>query len=293
LTIDELRSEAKKDTNFIEFYGKIQGYRKSFFNKDVNQVKFGDISYKQLQRYTSHLNDSIFLIPIYDKADEEWETQFGNYGHELDSLTTFWNKYLEENSLESYLKIEFDHINKEYYTYSNSIKAANLALKLTPLKGTVQQATFSYKIQSKIQSDENESIYLRIFDDKRGSCIITSPFSKPIVRYWEVNYTLKEILKYMSSEEFKRDYDIKFEISKVRVNDENLAENDLHIPQIIKDYLEYPILYEDVVIKEFFNLNYVSYGEYIENAIQIELKSKDEKCFEFLKAVKASENEQK
>lgn len=287
LTVDELRSATKKDTAFIEFYEKIQGYRKSFFNKDVNQVKFGDISYKQLQKYTNYLNDSTFLNPIYSRATEDWKSQFGNYDHQLDSLTTYWKKYLEENSLNSYLKIEFDQITKEYYTYSNSIKDVNIAFKLTPLQGTVQQVSFSYKIKTKIQSDEEESIYSSIFDDKKGSCVTTSPFSRPVVRYWEVNYTLEKILKYMTSDEFKRDYDITFDISKIRVNNKNITEDDLLIPKVMKDYLdsEYGFLYEDEVIREFFNPDYISNWDYIEKEVQTELKNKDEKCYEFLKAV--------
>ena len=293
LTVDELRSATKKDTAFIEFYEKIQGYRKSFFNKDINQVKFGDISYKQLQKYTNYLNDSTFLNPIYSKATEDWKSQFGNYDHQLDSLTTYWKKYLEENSLNSYLKIEFDQITKEYYTYSNSIKDVNIAFKLTPLQGTVQQVSFSYKIKTKIQSDEEESIYSSIFDDKKGSCVTTSPFSRPVVRYWEVNYTLEKILKYMTSDEFKRDYDIIFDISKIRVNNKNITEDDLLIPKVMKDYLdsEYGFLYEDEVIREFFNPDYISNWDYIEKEVQTELKNKDEKCYEFLKAVDEFEDE--
>lgn len=293
LTVAELRSATKKDTAFIEFYEKIQGYRKSFFNKDVNQVKFGDISYKQLQKYTNYLNDSTFLNPIYSKATEDWNSQFRNYGHQLDSLTTYWKKYLEENSLNSYLKIEFDRISKEYYTYSNSIKDVNIAFKLTPLQGTVQQVSFSYKIETKIQSDEEKSIYSSIIDDKKGSCVTTSPFSRPVVRYWEVNYTLEKILKHMTSEEFKRDYDITFDISKIRVNDKNITEDDLLIPKVMKSYLdsEYGFLYEDEVVREFFNPDYISNWDYIEKVVQTELKIKDEKCYEFLKALDEFEDE--
>ncbi|WP_289024235.1 hypothetical protein [uncultured Salegentibacter sp.] len=293
LTVDELRSATKNDTAFTEFYEKIQGYRESFFNKDINQVKFGDISYKQLRKYTNYLNDSTFLNPIYSTATEDWKSQFGNYDHQLDSLTTFWKKYLEENSLNSYLKIEFDRINREYYTYTNSIKDVQIAFKLIPLKGTVQQVSFSYKIKTKIQSDEEDSIYSSIFDDKKGSCVTTSPFSRPVVRYWEVNYTLEKILKYTTSEDFKRDYDITFNISKIRVNDKNITEDDLLIPKVMKDYLdsEYGFLYGDEVIREFFNPDYISNWEYIEKEVQTELKNKDEKCYEFLKAVHEFEDE--
>ncbi len=204
LTVEELRSVSKKDTSFIEFYEQIQNFRQSFFDEDINQVKYGDISYKQLQKYIAYRADSTFTKPIIEKSTADWNEKYGNYEHELDSLKNYWQNYLEENSLMSYVAIEFDHIDKDYYSYNNEVKNVNLALRLTPLKGTIQQISFTYKIKSKLRSDESESIYSSIYDDNRGSCITTSPFSTSVVRYWEVNYTLEKTLKYMSTAEFNR-----------------------------------------------------------------------------------------
>jgi len=291
LTVEELRSVSKKDTTFIEFYEGIQDFRKSFFIEDINQVKYGDISYKQLQKYFAYSVDTTFTKPIIEKSTMEWNGKYGNYEHELDSLKNYWQKYLKENSLMSYVKIKFDHIDKERYSYNNDVKDVKLALKLTPLKGTIQQVSFTYKIKSKLQSDESENIYASILDDNRGSCILTSPFSRPVVRYWEVNYTLEKKLKNMSTTEFKRDYDIIFEVSKVRVNSKNISEDDLLIPSVMEDYLKYPSLYEDDVIKYYFNPEYVSYWVYIRKAIDNELRNKDEKCYNFIKAVSEFEED--
>ena len=60
LTVEELRSVSKKDTSFIEFYEQIQNFRQSFFDEDINQVKYGDISYKQLQKYIAYRTESTF-----------------------------------------------------------------------------------------------------------------------------------------------------------------------------------------------------------------------------------------
>jgi hypothetical protein len=285
LTVDELRSVSKKDTSFIEFYEEIQAFRQSFFGEDINQVKYGDITYKQLQEFIAYRTDTAFTKPIIEKSTSEWNEKFGNYEHELDSLKSYWQKYLDENTLKSYVNIEFDHIDKERYSYNNDVKNVNLALKLTPLKGTIQQVSFTYKIKSKLQSDESENIYSSILDDNRGSCILTSPFSRSVVRYWEVNYTLEKKLKHMSTAEFKRDYDITFEISKIRVNNKNVSEDDLLVPSVIEDYLRYPSLYEVDVIRYYFNPEYISDWEYIGKAIENELRKKDEKCYDFIKAV--------
>ncbi len=291
LTVEELRSVSKKDTSFIEFYEQIQNFRQSFFDEDINQVKYGDISYKQLQKYIAYRTDSTFTKPIIEKSTADWNEKYGNYEHELDSLKNYWQNYLEENSLMSYVAIEFDHIDKDYYSYNNEVKNVNLALRLTPLKGTIQQISFTYKIKSKLRSDESESIYSSIYDDNRGSCITTSPFSTSVVRYWEVNYTLEKTLKYLSTAEFNRDYNITFEVSKIRVNNNNISEDDLLVPSVMEDYLKYPSLYEDDVIKYFFNPDYISYWEYTSKAIDNELRIKDEKCYNFIKAVYDSDED--
>lgn len=89
----------------------------------------------------------------------------------------------------------------------------------------------------------------------------------------------------MSSDEFKRDYDITFEITKIRVNDTNISEDDLLIPEVVKDYLKYPYLYEDDVVKQFIDKDYISEWEFYRNAINETMKKKDEKVFNFMQDV--------
>ncbi|HZK04101.1 MAG TPA: hypothetical protein VFC94_06840 [Bacteroidaceae bacterium] len=174
---------------------------------------------------------------------------------------------------------------KEYYSYSRDIRNVYFAFKLTPLKGTVQQISFKYKVKSKLKSDETESIYASIFDDNRGSCYTTSPFSKSVVRNWEVGYGLEKTLKQMTSEEFKRDYDITFEVSKIRINDTNISEDDLLIPEIIKYYLKYPSTYEEDVVKQYIDKDFVSYWKFYLDAINENIKKKDEKCYSLIKTI--------
>jgi len=69
------------------------------------------------------------------------------------------------------------------------------------------------------------------------------------------------------------------------VNNKNITEDDLLVPRVMEDYLKYPSLYGDDIIKYFFNPDYVSEWTYIGNAIENELRIKDEKCYNFIKAV--------
>ena len=76
LTVEELRSVSEKDTSFIEFYEGIQNFRQSFFAEDINQVKYGDISYNQLRDYIEYRSDTTFTKPIIEKSTEEWNNKF-------------------------------------------------------------------------------------------------------------------------------------------------------------------------------------------------------------------------
>lgn len=59
----------------------------------------------------------------------------------------------------------------------------------------------------------------------------------------------------------------------------------------MKNYLRYPSLYDDDVIKYFLDPNYISKWDFINTAIETELKNKDEMCFNLIKEVSDLEEE--
>ncbi|HZK04100.1 MAG TPA: hypothetical protein VFC94_06835 [Bacteroidaceae bacterium] len=67
----------------------------------MNQVKYGDITYKRLRKFMYYLSDTSFVNPIIDNAEKEWKSKFGNYQQKLDSISDYWKNYMVENSLNS------------------------------------------------------------------------------------------------------------------------------------------------------------------------------------------------
>ena len=127
---------------------------------------------------------------------------------------------------------------------------------------------------------------MSIFD--KSWCLSTSPFSQPVVRYWEANYKNKNSLAGRNAETVLRDYDVNIEIDKIRIDGKNLSSDDVKIPFSVEMYWKYENeiyiqnIYEEDIIKEFIDDNYISSFRYILNGVNERRKEIDELAFEYL-----------
>lgn len=265
----ELASIIKKDTLFIPFYEFIQEETEDF--NEIEKARFNDITYRKLYSMVEYTQDTTKLNPLCKKWGNEWEEQFSLYDAKADSVIQYWQNCVKNNSLDRFVKIEFAAIDKDYYGYFDEVKDVNFAFKLTPLQGKIEQIRFNYRYTAKI----NDIQYA-----EKHNCISTSPFSKPIVRYWEVGYSDEKRLKNLTSSDFKRDYNIAFEITEIRKDGVNYSVDDLEIPKSIAsffdiDTLRFPLLYQlykddakrDIISEEFC-IEYQTKSEFIENKVK-------------------------
>lgn len=282
MSVEDLKGAIKQDSAFLDFYETVQKFRKEFFAEDLNQVKYGDLTYRRLYDYVNKMSDSLFTQPLYDKAKKEWDSKYSVYTTKVDSVASYWKKYEEENSLNSYVSIVFKTLDKEYYSYSHDVRSVNLGFQLTPLKGKVEQVKFSYEVTSKL--DTKMSSY---WNDDKGNCISTSPFSTSVIRYWESPYSLEKKLKYKTTEDFLRDYDVEIKVTAVRVNGENFSEDSMRTPTSVIDYLRFESDYwEGLLIKDCIYPDYKTIDDLYEENYQEALKSYDNQCFEFIGCIK-------
>lgn len=233
----KLASIMKRDTLFISFYEGIREETENF--NDIEKARFNDITYRRLYAVFEFLSDTNEMNPIRRQWAKQWEDTYGMYGAKADSVIGYWTQYKKDHSLDRFVKIEFAGLDKEFYSYSNDVKNVNFAFKLTPLQGKIDQIRFNYRYTAKI-NDVNYA--------EKHNCILTSPFSVPVTRYWEAEYSDEKRLKYTSSSVFRRDYDICFEITEVRKNGRNYSVDDLKIPETVEavldtDSVKYPYLY--------------------------------------------------
>ena len=237
LDTKDLADIIKKDTLFIPFYEEIQNNVKNF--NEIEKAKFNDITYRNLYGMIEFARDTNKINPLRKQWETEWKIKYGPYESKVDSVINYWRQYKTENSLDRFVKIEFAAIDKDYYSYSNDIKNVNFGFRLIPLSGKVEQIRFNYRYTAKINNVQYA---------EKHNCISTEPFSVPVTRYWEVSYTDEKRLKYVTSAEFRRDYDILFEITEQRKDGVNYRSDDLKIPVSVEDLLDtdsikYPFIY--------------------------------------------------
>lgn len=279
LSTEELSKAIKSDTSFARFYEIIR--KRVDEMDDIKKAKFNDITYRRLFKYVKFLQDTTYWKPYSEKWEKEWEKDFGIYSGKADSTIDYWKKYLSDNSLDKYVKIELVQIDKDYYDYIGGLKDVNLGFRLTPLQGTIEQIRFSYGYKAKINGDN-------YFENH--NCISTSPFSSPTIRYWEVSYSDKDIFAGESVETFLRDYNLLIEITSIRKDGKNISTEDLNVPEEVSTYFksgENDDLMRDYytvkIIKNLINKDYLEKWEYTGKKAD-EIREKEDKlCFDFLK----------
>lgn len=280
LSTDELSKAIKSDTMFTSFYEYIHKSVEEM--DDIKKAQFNDVTYRRLFKYYKFIQDTTYWKPLSAKWEKEWEKDNQIYLNKADSSIEYWKKYLIENSLDKYVKIELVSINKEYYDYIDELKEVNLGFRMTPLKGAVQQIRFDYGYKAKIHGDGN-------FYEKHR-CIDTDPLNSSRIGFWEVDYSDKDKFVGKNIQTFLRDYNVYIEVVEIRKNNVNISSSDFAVPEEISKCLEvekeYPTLfsiYKNDLIKKLIKKDYLDKWEHIDLKAK-ELQEKEDKiCHDFLK----------
>lgn len=263
LTPEEINTLTKKDTLFKEFYQKLDVVRDSVLISEVEKSEYVDVKYRDFMDFAELSKDSTYWNGIDKDVEERWEKQFKPIKKEIDSVVDYYNKRYQNNNLNSYLKIELDRVNTNYYSYSNGVKDVRLGFKLTPLKGEIQQLVFYYSLTPKINENKDNSLLGNLLKDLNG-CRSMTPFSRPITKYWKVDYSLEKELSGSTKVEVLRDYNLEIDIDRIRINNMNLDSDDSELPHEIEMYNEYEDLefmrglYEEDISEKFLNKEYRS-----------------------------------
>lgn len=289
LTIDELQTTMDKDSQFISTYNRIIYIRDTLLTSDVEKAKYADLTYNRIYDFVKFSNDSNYFNPIESNLKKEWDSKYGIYKEQIDSVSNYWKKQQEENSLESYVKIELEDIKTTYYAYSEYYKQTFVGFKLTPLKGRIDYIRFSYKLEPKINEDNLDAIpsmFTPYFVNT--PCISIKPFSSPIVRYWDIIDKYKSIFEENTVSSLLKKYNIKFLIWGIQNNGEYIFRDELEIPRaiqlhwLVENRESINDLFYDAVVREVLHKEYVREDEYVILEKHKILKENDSLVFEFL-----------
>lgn len=275
LETDELAKLIKKDTMFEKFYSTVSKTVEKL--SDIDKAKYNDITYSSFYDCYKFMNDSNQTKPLTKEFEADWNSKYAQYDNKVDSVIDYWKQYIADNSLSRYVSIEFDHLDKEYYSYLHEVKNINFAFRLTPKNGAkIEQIKFNYRYSAKINDYRGE----------QNRCISTSPFSSSVVRYWKVDYSDEKRLKNVSSADFTRDYNIEFEITDLRMDGKNFSMDDLNVPKSVKNYMDTTFslwsLYKDDVIKETIYPEYIDKSDYVYKRIKEEIAKRFPREYEFI-----------
>lgn len=253
----KLAAAFKADSIFEKVYTYYQG-ADTLFN-EIDKAKFNDITWRGLYKAVAYMFDTSLVNSFIREKTNEWFAKYSEYDKQVDSILAYWVQYKKDHSLSRFVSVEFDKLDKEYYSYSYSVKDVNLGFKLTPIECTIEQVKFSYRFSAKKTSNYSEKHY----------CLLTSPFSSPVVKYWKASYSdVLRVFENLTTNEFKRDYDIDIEITDVRKEGVNYSINDLNVPETIIKCLDntYDFMddyYREILYKDQIDPSYKSKDEYV------------------------------
>jgi hypothetical protein len=252
---------------------------------DIKKAKFNDVTYSRLFEYYKFLRDTTYWKPLSEQWEKEWRKEFGMYSTKADSTLNYWKRYLAENSLDNYVKIELADISKQYYEYIGGLKDVHLGFRMTPLRGPVQQIRFDYGYRAKIHGDD------KYYEKHR--CIETNPLNSSQISYWEIGYFDKDEFAGKNLETFLRDYNVYIEVVEIRKNGVNMSTDDFAVPKEVTECLEvekeYPTLFEmykDDIVKNLIKKDYIGKWEYKNKKAEEIQENEDKLCYDFLKELR-------
>lgn len=255
----ELSEIIKKDTMFANFYMGQALITAAL--SEVDKAKYNNITYRSAYKMFSLWNDSVAMKPKITKWEKEWKKKFGNYSEKVDSIIEYWKDEKKKNSLNEFVKIELVDIDKEYYSYSSSLRDLYLGFMLTPVQGELQEVKFQYGFSTKKKN----------WYSKKKNCKISYPIWDPVIRHWEVNILDKMELENVTMESFMENYDIEIEVLEVRKDGVTHNLKGLKIPKSVKMLMDsnptYGKLYDRIRMLIYVSLidsNYIELEDYLD-----------------------------
>lgn len=258
LTAHELRVNIIKDSSFEDRYNYHRPIADWINADNLRKAKYGNITYKDIETfYESELKpeqidkEHLELFPAREKLR-----------HQADSLIQYFRSVQPDSLIAlSFVKKTVRHTwlrdEPEFY------------IKITPLKGPVEQFDFEYYFSDKIDGDKNiDDIPFSL--KERGKQ--RSPITKEgIYVYIGERYSLTNI----PSDDIIRDYNFIYKITNVRYNGVNWNDLPYEVRSYVdkgyyidKDYEGGDDIIRDVLIKECITKDYIPYSEYFSQRVE-------------------------
>jgi len=225
LVLDDLDSDDVRyligiDTLYEKLILECEFIKKEIDDNIVLKSKFAKLSFDNYFQYKKITLDSSFINTISQKADSirksSEEALFKKYEAKIDSQITEYMQRQYELSPDSYFKVEFDSISKEYYSSLNSVKEVLIHFKITPMKGPIDGGSFLYSVIPKVTGKAAAS----------GNCRFSRGTTEPKVYRWETPYDVKDEFESLNTIDVNNRYTFEYIILTARYNDKTYGLTD-------------------------------------------------------------------
>ena len=291
LTMEEIKSISKRDPLFLAVYDTYFENKcyEGFLKDKTVLVLYSDLTYKKFYEYVQQTTNEDFVSSAYEDAEKEWSVKYGCSERKFDSIINHWEKHVAENTIETYLDIEFDHASP-YKNYYN--KGLTLYFKIIPKKEKLRDVRFDYNIWTKedepkvVISESADHIYRFSQLSKKGD-------------YYEINsiylvYSKNSfyddlVENKLSSEELRNKYNFKFDIHYIKTDgDSRIAKVSEYqdVPVLIRLFIKEPTLSQkELIIRKYFDKDYILLDDYKEEYLKSKREEKDAMCYNFFQYI--------
>lgn len=283
MEIEDIKEVIEKDSLFEVTYTAVQKIRDNVLTDDIKKAKWSDVTYERVHDIFKIYSDSITQSEYTKEIRREWLKKYDKYDEKVDSIVAVWQKYLDENSLSSYVDIELFDVQT---TENGKVK---VGFKISPLRNGIKDLIFEYIFINNKDTEEisNWDRY-SILNKDTNKVYLFEDISESMV-HWDFNIINEKDLNNQILEEILEKYVFKFKINSLKQNRIRISDYDLQIPKMVERYIRakktnshFDDYYKEGIIKEFLNKDYVRFETYKQPFIDSIIKSKDAKVIDFL-----------
>lgn len=270
LTSKELDKVAGEDISFLATYSIVEE-KSNYISTPADSARWREITYKRLHSYLNTINSAQLNSPLFTQLREKWERIYNSNNFKVDSIITYWNTYLKENSPDSLVSITFSGIEIERIRNRNKeidtlVKAK---IKILPLRERIDSMFVLYSFAP---SNESPVFYfpfngaLNCIKQKKrisgSSEIKVYPYLLPNIKRALINEDSSIVFR----------YDIVSLYSNGKCYNADTLENDL--PKSVLQYnlakmkeeenlMFDELYYREKIIKDLINPSFISQSAYI------------------------------
>ena len=156
LTSKELDKVAGKDISFLATYSIVEE-KSNYIHTPADSARWKDITYNRLHTYLQTIRSTELNSPLFTQLRDKWEKMYLSNNFKVDSLITFWNGYLKNNSPDSLLSLTFGGIETEKIRNRN--KGIDTMVKVIINIRTLRTPVDSVLILYSLSRKEDSPIY--------------------------------------------------------------------------------------------------------------------------------------